>query len=347
MLSSETRLDAMEQRLAKFYLRQLRRIWIRLPVALQRARLGRAFGRHVDRIVRLYSERNQHFATFFLRNRPELELLLRLASQTPQSGSLRMTILACSKGAEAYSMAWTIRSARPDINLRICAIDISHEIVEFAERGVYSMRKPEPQDLSTEEVVRQNKNLASIPSSDRFAWIFEGISQAEIESMFDVRGQEATVKQWLREGITWQTGDAGDPALAAAIGQQDIVVANRFLCHMLPKDAEKCLRNVDRLVRPGGYLLVCGVDLDVRTRIALERNWSPVTELIREIHASDDLGPAWPVDYWGLEPLDDRRPDWQVRYATAFRIGAPSAPSDELSRSGKRQYDEIAIESDS
>jgi len=337
----------MEQGLAKFYLKQLRRFWSRLPGGVQRSGPGLAFGRHVDRMVRCYSDRNQHFATFFMRNRPELELLLRLADPTPQGGRLNMTILACSKGAEVYSMAWTIRSARPDIDLHINAIDISHEIVEFAERGVYSMSKPGLQDLSTEEVVRQKKDLTSIPSSDRYAWIFERISPAEIESMFDVSGEEATVKQRLRDGITWRTGDAGDPALAAEIGPQDIVVANRFLCHMVPREAEKCLRNIDRFVRPGGYLFVCGVDVDVRTRIASERGWSPVTELIREIHHSDDLGPAWPVDYWGLEPLDDRRPDWQVRYASAFRIGPPSRPSEELSPSGKQQYDEIAIESDS
>ena len=337
----------MEHRLARFYLKQLRRIWSRLPGRVQHSRPGRAFGRHIDRIARLHSNREQHFATFFMRNRSELELLRRLADQTPQGGRLSITILACSKGAEVYSMAWTIRSARPDIDLHIYAIDISPEIVEFAKRGVYSMRKPEPQDPTTEEVVRLQRDLAAIPSSDRYAWIFERISRSEIDSMFEVLEQEATVKRWLREGITWQTGDAGDPALAAAVGPQDVVVANRFLCHMVPRDAERCLRNVDRFVKPGGYLFVCGVDLDVRTKIALERNWSPVTELIREIHDSDDLGPAWPVDYWGLEPLDDRRPDWQLRYASAFRIGPPSAPSGELPRAGKHQYDDIAIESDS
>ena len=95
----------MEQGLAKFYLKQLRRFWSRLPGGVQRSGPGLAFGRHVDRMVRCYSDRNQHFATFFMRNRPELELLLRLADPTPQGGRLNMTILACSKGAEVYSKA--------------------------------------------------------------------------------------------------------------------------------------------------------------------------------------------------------------------------------------------------
>lgn len=53
-----------------------------------------------------------------------------------------------------------------------------------------------------------------------------------------------------------------------AFGLQDIVVANRFLCHIQPEEAEACLRNVARLVKPGGYLFVSGVDLGVRTKVA-------------------------------------------------------------------------------
>jgi len=41
------------------------------------------------------------------------------------------------------------------------------------------------------------------------------------------------------------------------------VVANRFLCHMEPPDAQNCLRNIGRLVKPGEYLFVTGIDLDV------------------------------------------------------------------------------------
>jgi len=54
------------------------------------------------------------------------------------------------------------------------------------------------------------------------------------------------------------------PGILDALGPQDIVVANRFLCHMDPGDAERCLRNVARLVCPGGHLFVSGIDLDVR-----------------------------------------------------------------------------------
>lgn len=118
------------------------------------------------------------------------------------------------------------------------------------------------------------------------------------------------------------SSDAGDPQLIGSLGLQDLVVANRFLCHMQPAAAEKCLRNVARLVKPGGYLFVSGIDLDVRTKVARDLGWKPVTDLIREIHDGDvSLRRGWPLEYCGLEPFDDRQPDWQMRYASVFQIG--------------------------
>ncbi len=332
MTTIENQKDATSQpRFLGLYLKQMKRIWGHLPPSVQRLPAAQVFARHLDRIVRLSSDREQHFATFFLRNRPELDLLRRMVTEKPRNARLDMTIVACSKGAEVYSMAWIIRSARPDIDLRIHAVDISPEIVEFAARGVYSMRKPSDLDLPSEEVVRQKRDVAEIPSSDKYAWLFERMSQEEIDSMFQVEGDEATVRPWLRAGITWQCGDAGDPALQAALGPQDIVVANRFLCHMVPPNAEKCLRNIGRIVKPGGYLFVYGLDLEVRTKIALEGAWTPVTDSIREIHNGDDsLLNAWPLGYWGLEPLDDSRSDWQLRYASVFKIGQASVATQEL-----------------
>lgn len=139
--------------------------------------------------------------------------------------------------------------------------------------------------------------------------------------MFDWEGDQAQVKPWLREGITWRVGDASDPELVAALGPQDIVVANNFLCHM---DAQRCLRNFARLVAPGGYLFVAGVDLDLRTKVAVELGWKPVEELTAEIHEGDPSvrGDWWPWEWWALEPLDRKRRDWQMRYASVFQIGS-------------------------
>ncbi len=140
--------------------------------------------------------------------------------------------------------------------------------------------------------------------------------------MCEVEDDLARVRPWLKEGIIWLCGDAADPELIGVLGYQDVVVANRFLCHMKPIAAERCLRNIARLVKPGGYLFVSGIDLDVRTKVARAMGWKPVTDLMREVHEGDPtLREGWPLAYYGLEPFRDNRPDWKIRYASVFQIG--------------------------
>jgi 2-polyprenyl-3-methyl-5-hydroxy-6-metoxy-1,4-benzoquinol methylase len=251
-------------------------------------------------LVLLRANRRQYFGTFFLRNRPALELMRRLVQQKVQDSTLKIVVLACSIGAEVYSIIWTVRSARPDLKVVVCAVDISEEILDFAEKGIYA---PETSEL-----------VGSL--------LFERLTVHEKQEMFDWDGDQAKVKSWLRDGITWRVGDVTDPELVRRLGPQDIVVANNFLCHMSPAEADKCLRNIESLVCPGGYIFVSGVDLDVRTNVALDLSWEPVEELMPEIHDGDaSVRADWPWHWWGLEPLDRGRQDWQTRYAAAFRIG--------------------------
>jgi len=253
-------------------------------------------------LVCLGARRQQFLGTFFLRNRPALELMRRLARQKAQGSTLRIAVLGCSIGAEVYSILWTIRSARPDLKVLLDAVDISKEILSFAEKGIYAP------DIS---------QLVG-------ASIFERLTETEMVELFDWEGDQAKIKSWLREGITWRLLDAADPELINVLGPQDMVVASNFLCHMARADAEKCLRNIAQLVSPGGYLFVSGVDLDVRTKTALDLGWEPVRELMVEIHDGDGSVRAdWPWAWWGLEALDRKRQDWQTRYAAAFRIGGP------------------------
>jgi len=276
-------------------------VWNHLPSSLTMARPMSVYGTFLHALVRLQAARKQYHGTFFFRNRPELELIRSLSNQRPHGFTLRIAVLACSNGAEVYSILWTIRSARPDLKVIVCGVDISNEILEIARKGIYSLEADE---------------LVGSP-------ILERLTEEEMRAMFDREKGRIRIKSWIKEGIKWQVADAGDPKLARLLGgQQDIVVANKFLCHMNPPDAERCLRNVANLVNPGGHLFVSGIDLDIRTKVALDLGWTPVQDLLEEIHNGDvSVRRDWPWKYWGLEPFNSKRRDRSVRYASAFQLG--------------------------
>ena len=261
-----------------------------------------AYGRWLHARVGRRASRKMYTGTMFLRNRPVLELMGRLAAGKPERSRMRVAVLGCSIGVEVYSIVWALRRAHPDLTFAVVGSDMSEEVLRVAEKGVYG------------------------PQSSEFvnAAVFERLTEDEAQELFDLDGDQAQVKPWLREGIDWRVGDASDPELVATLGPQDIVVANNFLCHMDAQSAERCLRNFARLVAPGGYLFVAGVDLDLRTRVAVELGWIPVEELMAEIHEGDPSvrGDFWPWEWWALEPLDRRRRDWQTRYASVFQIGS-------------------------
>jgi chemotaxis methyl-accepting protein methylase len=317
--ASLSQLKSSPQRhVGTFHLFIARRIWWRLPPSVRRLPPVQWYCRHLHRLVQRIAPRKQNHSTFFFRNRPELELMRRLMDRTSPGGSLAISVLACSKGAEVYSIVWALRSARPDLKLSVHAVDTSPDILEFARHGVYSLRRVD-EPLTNEEKFTSNTHRDQIVS------IFDRMTEHEMSAMFDRDGELVRVKPWLQEGIVWHCGNAADSELAAALGPQDLVVANRFLFHMEPTAAERCLRSVARLVKPGGYLFVSGVDLDVRTRLAREMGWRPVADLLREVHEGDvSLMNDWPFEYWALEPFQASRRDGVIRYAAAFRLGAPA-----------------------
>lgn len=300
------------------YLRLGRPVWNHLPQGLRRSPWGRAYGKHLHSVVCRAADRNQNHSTFFMRNRPELELMRRLVNRKKHRAPLELTVLACSKGAEVYSMVYAIRRARPDLELHLHALDISQEIVRFAERGSFSHKGP---SISGASANGADETWRDQFWQDRFLSMFGRMTQAEVQEMFEFVGDQAQVRTGIKQGIAWMQGDANDPHLARVLGPQDIVVANRFLCHMPPGSAATCLSNIARLVKPGGYLFVSGVDLEVKARVARKMGWKPVIELIREVYEGDvSLIEGWPMHYWGIEPFSQDVPDWKTRYAAVFQI---------------------------
>lgn len=295
------------------FLRVNQSVWKRLPASWTDFPVIRAYGQMLNALVRRSADRTQYFGTFFLRNRPQLELIRRLSYQVENNSTLNMAVLGCSNGAEVYSILSTLRSARPELKINLHAVDISPEVLALAQQGTYSISSP--------ELVGES--------------IFQRITEEEMEKMFDRDDDKVTVKSWVREGTHWHLGDVRSQEILERLGPQDIVVANNFLCHMRPQQAEACLNGIARLVKAGGYLVASGIDLDVRKKTALEKKWKPVAELLEAIHDGDTaLRRDWPMNYWGLEPLDKNRKDWIYRYAAVFQIGDPAAPQNRDSLAG-------------
>jgi chemotaxis methyl-accepting protein methylase len=281
------------------YLRLNEWIWRLLPRSVAALRPIDSYGRFLHSLARQI-DREMYLGTFFFRNRPELELVRRLSEPIARRRPVKIAVLGCSNGAEVYSIRWTLRSMQPGAQLVMHAVDISTTALECARQGIYSR--------GVSDLVREP--ICALMTAE------------EIGEMFDGGGERLAIKPWIKEGITWHAGDAADARMRQILGPQDIVMANRFLCHMAPPDAEGCLRSLARLVAPGGYLFVSGIDLDVRTKVARALGWKPVPDLLEPIHDGDrSLREDWPCKYWGLEPLDKGRPDWAIRYASAFQVG--------------------------
>ena len=274
-------------------------LWTKVPASILGLGPIHLYGRVLHKLVCARQRLEPFLPRFFVENRPKLELIRRLADTKKIGDTLRVAVVGCNVDGEAYSIAWQILSKRPDLRLFLHAVDVSKPAVERAKRGVYSLTA---------------SNWAGAPT-------FECMTPAEIDELFDREGAVARVKSWIREGVNWQLGSAADVKALELLGPQDLVIANNFLCYLGAADAERYLRDIARLLRPDGYLFVSGIDLDIRTKVARDLGWMPLQELLEEIHDRDlSLRRDWPWHYSGLEPLNKRKPDWVVRYATAFRL---------------------------
>src|SRR5262249_55285295 len=145
------------------YLRLNRILWDNLPASVVAVPAMRSYGKFLHKLARMPDGRGQAFATFFLRNRPQLELIRRLAARQGNGHPLRVAVLGCSSGAEVYSVAWTIRSERPDVSLILHAVDISKQAIEIGRRGSYSL------------------SGSQFTNTD----IFERVTESETKKLFD------------------------------------------------------------------------------------------------------------------------------------------------------------------
>lgn len=280
--------------------------WRRLPTRLRERPLLLAAGSWIHKLALTFSDRSESQSTWFLRNEPLLLTIRDLVAGGFTLGLvLRLCSVGCSTGSEIYSILWMIRKALPDLKILPIGIDISESAIAKARAGRYS--------LHDSEITAGLLHSRSKPV----------LSEESIRELFDESGEQLKIKNWIAEGIRWEVGDARDPGIVEKFGVQDIVFANNFLVHMKQREATACLGNILRLVKPDGFFVCRGVDLDVREMAAERFRLRPIQMRIEEIHNADpdlDARSSWPWRYYGLEPLDKRRKNWIKRYASVFQV---------------------------
>jgi hypothetical protein len=89
-LSEAARVEVFGKSPAGLYLRLNKQIWEIIPLGLRDFYPIRAYGAWLHTLVRLLISRQQYLGTFFLRNRPALELMRRLAEEKAKGSTLRI-----------------------------------------------------------------------------------------------------------------------------------------------------------------------------------------------------------------------------------------------------------------
>jgi chemotaxis methyl-accepting protein methylase len=296
-------------------------VWHHLPRSVAERPPLRAMGRFAYRHVTRHVQRWQSHSTWFMRNPPLLEALRALVVDAPPESRVRVMSVACSTGAELYSVLFALRSARADLELHGLGFDICPDVVAAARRGVYSKTRP-----------------SSVRGQFATGWaeLDPGLVAPDIlGELFIEDGDSFRVRDELRRDTRWVVADAADPGLTERFEAQDIVLANNFLGPMEDREAELCLRNVARLVRPGGVLVLDGVDLDLKTRVLGSLAAAPVLDRLQAVYEADPTKGDWPWVRWAHEPLDRSRHDWALRYGTVFVLGRSARQADDCPGGGE------------
>lgn len=279
----------------RFFGRFLLSIWNRIPPSVLTTRLFRALGKLIHQVaIRQDRISGTYFPcsfTRFFRNPPLFEVLRDIAVANAGQKSVSIASLGCSTGAELYSLLWLIHGSRPDMQVKACGVDFSPAAIEKANTGSFSR------------------------SDEELSWL----SEEQIAALFDLRGGAFALKHFANQVVNWVVGDVLDPSLPDKLGTHDIVMANNFLGAFKKDVAERSLDNISRLVKPAGYLVLFGVDLNLRTQWVKRHGYEPVNQRIEQIHVGDPSMLNWPWTRWGLEPLDKRHADWPTRYAALFQ----------------------------
>ena len=144
---------------------------------------------------------------------------------------LRVWSAGCSRGQEAYSLAYTLHRCAGRLEVApgftVLGTDVDAGALRQADLGVYS-----------------TKLLEGVPEAVR-GEAFEPVA----EHRWRVRPQ-------LRRRVRFEAGDVLDPATHPAAGRFDLVACRNLLIYLDRPAQEELILALRRALRPGGYLVL-------------------------------------------------------------------------------------------
>lgn len=156
------------------------------------------------------------------------EVVPSILSEKKTGDTVKVWVVACSTGEEAYSIAilfneYLEKNNNQDMIIKIFATDVDKEALEIASRGVY-------------------------PRS-----IIESMSGQRVAKYFDVEGDNYKVKPMIRKMVVFSHHDVmKDPPF----GKMDFVSCRNMLIYINPEMQKEILRKLHFALNLKGYLFV-------------------------------------------------------------------------------------------
>jgi chemotaxis protein methyltransferase CheR len=183
--------------------------------------------------------------SWFRDSHPFQAFTQHLLPELAKSGNRSVTIwsAACSSGQEAYSLAMLLldwMTAHPGFGAQIIGTDISPRMVERARAGKFSQLE-----------------------------INRGLPAQYLVKYFDQVGREWILRPAVRALTRFDKGNLALPP--TGIPPCDVVFLRNVLIYFDLETKRTVLRNVRKVLKPGGYLLLGGAESTLNVDEAFQR----------------------------------------------------------------------------
>jgi len=169
--------------------------------------------------------------TAFFREPDHFELLHKLVADWHREGLRRLRIwsAASSTGEEPYSIAFTLTEMAEagEMDWRILATDISTQVLKKAEAGRFCAER-----LASFDHGARRRYFERVPKSD-----------------------DAVVRAVLRDRIAFRRLNLAEPPYPMR-GPFDIIFCRNVMIYFDQAVRQRLISAMERLLRPGGYLLI-------------------------------------------------------------------------------------------